>query len=148
MNRFTIQVLSGAMALLLAGSATAANCLPQVRDGWIRLTPGGMQMMLAGFGRIENPCTTPATITAARSAAFADVSLHRTRVVDGISRMRAVVQLPIAANGTAVFAPGAFHLMLMQPARPLKAGDHVGIDFRLQDGRNFHGDFVVRPLGE
>lgn len=148
MNRPAINVLCGVMALLLAGSASAADCLPQVRDGWIRLSPGGMQMMLAGFGRIENHCAKPTTVTAAHSAAFADVSLHRTSVVDGISRMRAVARLPIAANAAAVFEPGALHLMLMQPARPLKAGDHVRIDFSLQDGRDFHGDFVVRPLGE
>jgi copper(I)-binding protein len=147
MNRPAISVLCGVVALLLAGSASAADCLPKVHGGWIRLSPGSMQMMLAGFGRIENHCAMPATVTAAHSAAFADVSLHRTSVVDGISRMRAIAQLPIAANGVGVFEPGALHLMLMQPAGPLKAGDHVRIDFRLQDGRDFHGDFVVRPFG-
>jgi len=35
----------------------------------------------------------------------------------------------------------------MQPGKALKAGDHVAIDFRLQDGREFRGDFVVRPIG-
>lgn len=144
MNRPTITALCGAMFLLLSGSASAGNCVPQVRDGWIRLTPGGMQMMLAGFGRIENKCPTAMTITGARSARFADVTLHRTSLVDGISRMRPVPQLSIATHGVAVFEPGALHLMLMQPGKALKAGDHVEIAFRLQDGRAFRGDFVVR----
>jgi len=137
----------GVLSCLLAGSAFAADCMPAVRDGWIRVPPGAMQMMLAGFGRIENRCPRAATIVAARSGAFADVSLHRTSLVDGISRMRAVAQLPVAANGAVEFKPGALHLMLMQPGKALKAGDHVAIDFRLQDGREFRGDFVVRPIG-
>ena len=145
MNRRSILVLCSAVAMLsLSAAASAADCLPQVRDGWSRLTPGGMQMMLAGFGRIENRCPLPVSITGARSAEFADVSLHRTSLVDGISRMRPVPQLPIPKNGVAVFEPGALHLMLMQPGKPLKAGDHVEIDFRLQDGRDFRGDFVVQ----
>lgn len=105
-------------------------------------------MMLAGFGRIENRCPAGAAIVGARSAAFADVSLHRTSLVDGISRMRPVPVLRVAAKGAVMFEPGALHLMLMQPAKPLKPGDHVTIDFRLQDGGHFRGDFVVRPVGE
>jgi hypothetical protein len=148
MNRFAILAACGLLAGLLAGSASAADCLPAVRDGWIRVPPGGMQMMVAGFGRIENRCSVAAMIVGARSDAFADVSLHRTSLVDGISRMRAVPELPVAANGVALFEPGALHLMLMQPGKPLKPGDHVAIEFRLQDGRRFRGDFVVRPIGE
>ena len=147
MDKHAIKPLVAAVVMLLAGRASAADCLPDVHGGWIRLAPGRMQMMLAGFGRVENPCPGSTTITSARSAAFADVSLHRTSLVDGISRMRAVPRLPIAANGAVAFEPGALHLMLMQPAKPLKAGDHVRIEFHLLDGRDFHGDFVVRNPG-
>lgn len=146
MNRFAIVAACAILSGLLAGNAFAADCLPTLRDGWIRVPPGGMQMMLAGYGRIENQCPAAATIVAAQSDAFADVSLHRTNLVDGVSRMRAVPELQVAAHGSAVFEPGALHLMLMQPGKPLKPGDHVAIDFRMQDGRHFHGDFVVRPI--
>ena len=147
MNRFAIVAACGLFFLLSAGRAFAADCLPTVREGWIRVSPGGMQMMLAGFGRIENRCPAAATVVGARSAAFTDVSVHRTSVVDGISRMRAVPQLPVAANGAVTLEPGGLHLMLMQPGKPLKPGDHVAIEFRLHDGRHFSGDFVVRPIG-
>ena len=52
--------------------------MPVVRDGWIRLVPGGMPMQ-AGFGRIENACAMPATIVGARSAAHASAELHETQ---------------------------------------------------------------------
>ncbi|MUV15172.1 copper chaperone PCu(A)C [Lysobacter sp. HX-5-24] len=120
-----------------------AACLPVVRDGWIRLVPGGMPMH-AGFARIENACKAPATIKSAKSAAYASVEMHETRLVDGVSRMRAVPALPLAANGSAEFKPGGLHLMLMDPTSTLKAGDKVTIDFVLQDGRVVHGAFAVR----
>jgi hypothetical protein len=148
MNRFAIIAACGILSCLMAGGAFAADCLPTLRDGWIRVPPGGMQMMLAAYGRIENRCPGAATIVGARSDAFADVSLHRTTLADGVSRMRAVPELQVAANGSAVFEPGALHLMLMQPGKPLKPGDHVTIEFRLRDGGRFRGDFVVRPAGE
>jgi copper(I)-binding protein len=126
-----------------AKEKAGASCSPVVRDGWIRLVPGGMPMH-AGFGRIENACKAPATITGAKSAAYASVELHETKLVDGVSRMRAVPSLAIAANGSAAFKPGGLHMMLMDPVSPLKAGDKVTIEFKLQDGRTVRGEFVVR----
>jgi copper(I)-binding protein len=131
---------------LLSLSACARDCAPQVRDGWVRMPPGDMPMM-AGFGRIENRCPTPATIVSASSPAFGDTSLHETRIVDGVSRMRAVPDLRIAPDDAAVLKPGGLHLMLMQPRAPLKAGSKVAIEFRLQDGRTLLGEFEVRANG-
>lgn len=135
------------LLIALCGAAFARECTPQVRDGWIRLGPAGMSMM-AGFGRVENRCPTPITITSASSAAFADASLHETRIVGGMSRMRAVRELRLAPEQTAVLKPGGLHLMLMQPRTPLKAGSKVAIEFALSDGRKLLGEFEVRkPAG-
>lgn len=132
-------------SLLLAASlpASATGCLPQVHDGWIRMPPMNLPMM-AGYARIENRCREPATIVSADSAAFADTSLHETRVEGGISRMRATPALRIPAGGSAILEPGGSHLMLMQPRTPLQAGRKVTIEFLLQDGRRLRGEFEVR----
>lgn len=133
------------MLLVAAGQACAGECLPRLREGWIRLAPGAMAMpMLAGFGRIENPCTAAVTVVGARSPAFGDVSLHRTSLSGGISRMRPVPELAIAAGGVAILAPGGLHLMLMQPAAPIAAGAKVPVSLRLQDGREVAGELVAR----
>jgi periplasmic copper chaperone A len=100
--------------------------------------------MMAGFARIANQCPAPATIVGASSPAFGSVQLHETRVVDGISRMRAVPELRLAPDGIAVLKPGGLHLMLMQPRAPLKAGSRVAIEFELSDGRKLLGEFEVR----
>jgi copper(I)-binding protein len=149
------------LAALLAGLASAAcarapdpqatatakdasACLPQVHDGWIRLTPGPMAMH-AGFARIANPCTAPAAITGADSASYGSISVHETTLDNGVSRMRAVPVLRIPAQGETVLRPGGLHLMLMQPHGSLAPGGTVEIAFRLEDGRAVRATFEVRP---
>lgn len=123
--------------------ANAGSCAPRVRDGWVRLVPGGMPMH-AGYGRIENACAAPATIVSASSPSYRSVMVHESRVVDGMSEMRMVRELRIRPGDSAVLKPGGLHLMLMDPASVLKPGSHVAIDFALKDGRHVLGDFEVR----
>lgn len=137
-----------ALALLASGVAVAApatGCLPKVEGAWIRMPPAGLPMM-AGYARISNPCKAPLAIVAAHSGAFADTSLHETRVEGGISRMRATPSLRLAPAASVTLAPGGFHLMLMNPVKPLHAGDRVAIEFTLEDGRRFSVPFEARPI--
>ena len=136
-----------ALATLSLG-ACSRDCAPQVRDGWIRLLPGSTQSasgsMQAGFGRIDNRCPMPATIVSTSSAAYGHVALHESKVVDGVSRMRAVPELRLAPDGSAVLQPGGLHLMLMEPTATLKPGSRVAIEFTLKDGRLVLGEFEAR----
>jgi copper(I)-binding protein len=118
-------------------------CTPRVRDGWVRLVPGGMPMH-GGFGRIENMCAAPATIVSASSPSYGSVMLHESRIVDGVSEMRMLQELRIRPDDAAVLKPGGLHLMLMDPKSKLKPGSRVAIDFVLKDGRHVLGDFEVR----
>jgi copper(I)-binding protein len=136
-------VLVLAFVLGLPLSACARDCTPQVKDGWIRLLPGGMPMH-AGFGRIDNRCPMPVSIVSASSPAYGSVELHESKLIDGVSRMREVPELRIGPDGAAVLQPGGLHLMLMQPKAPLKPGSRVAIQFALKDGRTLLGEFEVR----
>lgn len=131
-----------ALGLSLAAAAQARECA-RVQEAWIRMPPASMPMM-AGFGRVVNGCPRPLTIVAARSPAFASVELHETRIVDGISRMRAVPELRLPPDGSALFKPGGLHLMMMRPRAPLKSGSKVVVEFVLSDGRSLLGEFEVR----
>lgn len=143
------RIRTGLLLLLSTLSATAGarECAPSIREGWLRMPPAAMPMM-AGFGRIENRCPTPVTIVGVSSPAFADTSLHETRIVDGVSRMRALPELRIAPDSAATLKPGGLHLMLMQPHAPLQPGSKVAVEFALKDGGKLLGEFVVRKAGE
>jgi len=144
--RLALSVLLAVVSLAACardGDGTGATCTPRVRDGWVRLVPGGMPMH-AGFGRIENSCVAPATIVSASSPSYGSVMLHESRIVDGVSEMRMVQELRIKPDDAAMLKPGGLHLMLMDPTSTLKPGSHVAIDFALKDGRHVVGDFEVR----
>ena len=124
-----------------AASTPKAGCL-SIEDGWIRLPPAP-RPMLAGFGRIINRCADARELVAVRSPRFGEVSLHQTRVVDGVSRMRELERLPIAAGGQALLQPGGLHLMLMQPDSTLVEGERVPLVLVLEDGRELQAQLVV-----
>lgn len=125
----------------------AAACSPTVNDGWVRLPPMAMPM-LAGFGRIANPCDDAVTIVAATSPGFGEVSIHETRIEAGVSKMRAIPSIRIEPGQSAELKPGGLHLMLMHPVAPLAAGTSVPVEFRLDDGRVLRSQFQARAPGQ
>lgn len=142
MDRRIVTICS--LALLLAPAVSAAaGCLPKVRDAWIRMPPAAMPMT-AGFARIENPCLAQVEVVGAESLAFADVSLHETRQENGMSRMREVERLPVAAGRSVELRPGGLHLMLHGPYRPVAPGERVVVTLKLGDGRDLPVTFEVR----
>ncbi|UNK56785.1 copper chaperone PCu(A)C [Pseudoxanthomonas daejeonensis] len=138
-----------ALVLLAMQAASAATPVPadpaclSLEDGWIRMPPAP-RPMLAGFGRIENRCATGQALVAVRSPRFGEVSLHETRLVDGVSRMREIERLPVAAGAEAVLQPGGLHLMLMQPDAALAEGERVPLVLVLEGGREVPATLTVR----
>lgn len=135
-------VLLGLCAFATSAAAAEPACV-SVHGGWVRLPPGAMPMA-AGYGKIRNDCRGAVVVIGAGSKAFGDVSLHETTLVDGVSRMREVERLPIAAGATVELKPGGLHLMLMQPEVALKAGAALPLRLSLDDGRKVDATLQVR----
>ena len=136
--------------VLLAVAGVAASAVAQAAPspcvrldgGWIRFP--AMAHMAGGFGRIDNGCKTALTVTSASSEAFGEVSLHETTQADGVSRMREVERLPLAAGKGAELKPGGLHLMLMGSKAALQEGQRVPLVLGLSDGTQVRGEMVVR----
>ncbi|MDT3501110.1 copper chaperone PCu(A)C [Stenotrophomonas maltophilia] len=135
----------GVLLLLCASAASAAEsrCVT-VEQGWVRLPPNSAMPMTAGYGTIVNRCAAAVTVVGAGSRAFGDVSLHETTVVDGVSRMREVERLPIAAGARAELKPGGLHLMLMEGKGALKEGQVVPLHLQLEGGGTASATLTVR----
>jgi copper(I)-binding protein len=112
-------------ALALLGAALPAAACPglAVENAWIREAPPGA-LMTAAYAQLANRSAQALVVDGAFGADFAAAELHRTVVENGMFRMNQDV-LPIAPGARAALEPGGWHLMLMRPARPLKAGDTV-----------------------
>jgi len=124
------------LVLLAACNSARVENEPAFEDAWIRALPSGVKMT-AGFGTLTNPGSEPLEIAAFTSPSFGDVSLHRTEIINGISKMREVRNAVIDSGSHLVLEPGSYHLMLMMPAAEIQAGQVITLDMTLADGRQF-----------
>ena len=126
---------------LMPWPALAQHAAVEASAAWVRRAPPDA-MMLAGYLTLTNTGDAPAELESAHSDAFGSVEVHRTVIVDGISRMRAVPNLRIAPGESVRFSPGGMHLMLMQPVAQL--GERVDIVFVWRDGSHLTVAFALQ----
>jgi len=132
--------LISALSVVPAASEEAGV---SVRDAWIREAPPGMTMM-AGYMKMRNNTSRPQFLVAASSSGFESVMIHHTIVKDGMAGMVHLSQIELAPIASLIFAPGGYHLMLMNPKRTLRAGDPVVINLEFRSGLVLPVAFEVR----
>ena len=137
---FVCLILALTLTLIHAASEEAGV---SVRDAWIREAPPGLTMM-AGYMALRNNTARPQVLVAASSSAFATVMIHRTILKDGMAGMVHASQIELAPNASLIFAPGGYHLMLMNPKRALRAGDPVVINLEFRGGLVLPVAFEIR----
>ncbi|TPW10797.1 MAG: hypothetical protein FD130_2122, partial [Halothiobacillaceae bacterium] len=67
------------------------------------------------------------TLTTLSSPAFASIEIHESQQHGDMLHMEQHKELAIAAHHRVVFAPNGLHLMLIDPQRPLRAGESVAV---------------------
>ncbi|MBC8006652.1 MAG: copper chaperone PCu(A)C [Prolixibacteraceae bacterium] len=133
----------GLILALTAVPAASEEAAVSVRDAWVRETPPGMTAM-AGYLKLRNKTSRPLVLVAASSPGFATVMIHRTIVKNGMTGMAHASQIELGPNASLIFAPGGYHLMLMNPKRTLRAGDAVVINLEFRGGPVLPVAFEVR----
>ena len=125
--------------VLWAGLLTGTAALPdahsadvQVKDAWIRWLPAN----LPGGGYMT-PINT-------RGADYGEVSIHQTRIREGLTEMARMESVELKPLIPVRFAEGGYHLMLMQPKRSLRPGDRVPITLHFAQGPSIEVPFEVR----
>ena len=119
----------------------------RVTDAWIRLLPGAAPA--GGYFVLHNGTAQPAVLVGAASDAFGQVMMHKTTEERGVTRMVHLERIDVAAGGKLAFAPGGYHLMLMQPSRKFSAGERIRFTLEFAGGRKLAAHFEVRgPAGK
>ena len=119
----------------------------RVEEAWIRMLPGGTPA--GGYFVLHNDARQPAVLVSTTSPAFGQVMMHKTTEEGGVSRMLHVDSVDVPTGGKVVFAPGGYHLMLMQPTRKLAPGERIPITLEFLDGRRVAAEFKIRgPAGK
>jgi hypothetical protein len=146
MSRPTASIL---LAALLAGLVTAGGARAAEADhvhasqAWIRVLPGALPA--AGYVTLRNDGDQPAILRGASSPAYAQVMLHQSDSSRGMSHMTMLDRLTIPAHGQVALAPAGYHLMLMDAAKPVPAGETVTLTLRFDDGSTLPTGFLARP---
>ncbi len=125
--------LVGLILALTAIAAAAEEAGVSIRDAWVREAPPGATMM-AGYMVLKNNTPRSQVLVAARSSGFATVMIHRTVVKGGLTGMEHAPKIELLPNASLLFAPGGYHLMLLNPKRALHAGDRVDINLEFLGG--------------
>ncbi len=131
--RWRQMVFAGLISALTAIAAATEEAGVSVRDAWVRETPPGMAMT-AGYMVLQNKTSRPQVLVAARSSGFETVTIHRTIAREGMTGMEHAPQIELLPNASLLFAPGGYHLMLLNPKRTLHAGDRVDITLEFRGG--------------
>jgi len=134
--------LAMVLCLAFAGAVRAAGHLASVDHARIRLLPGNLA--LAGYFDLTNTGKRPLTLAGASSGAFRGVMMHLTIHSGGQTRMVQAENLEVPPGQTLHFAPGGYHLMLMDRSRPLAVGDHVPIRLEFSGGHSMEVIFTVK----
>lgn len=145
MKRFLRAATLSCCSLLLANHSLAAQGW-NAKQAWVPEAPPVASVM-AGYVMFENTSDQPIVVVHAESPQFDTVEFHRTVDKDGMARMVKQEQLVIEPGNMLHLSPGGYHLMLIGPKQPYRAGDTIEVRFESQAGKIQTVKFVVKKAG-
>ncbi|HEY4164054.1 MAG TPA: copper chaperone PCu(A)C [Dongiaceae bacterium] len=89
---------------------------------WARATPGASTVGVI-YLEIKNAGAAPDRLMKIETAAAQSAAVHSMEMQNGMMMMQPEGPLDLDAGKSVVLKPGGMHIMLMNLAKPLKAGD-------------------------
>jgi periplasmic copper chaperone A len=145
-------------SLLLAGLAGLASPIVaaahdfkagplEIRHPWSRATPPGAKVA-GGYLVVRNGGSEPDRLVGASAEIAGQAEMHEMSVQEGVMKMRPVAGgLEVPARGELALEPGAYHLMLRDLKRPLKAGESFDGVLTFEKAGEVKVSFKVEALG-
>jgi hypothetical protein len=131
------------------GLSSIASATVTVKDAWVRGTVPA-QKTSAAYMTITS--TTDAKLVGVESRIAKRAELHTTMIMGGVNHMRAAESVELPAGKAVELKPGGHHVMLMDLAKPIVAGQRVPLVLTIEDaaGKRTRVEVsaAVRPLGQ
>jgi len=140
--KLSIPMISALILSLSSAQMHAAESKINISHAWVQEAPPSAEV-LAGYMDLQNQSPQAQVLLGAHSADFKSVMLHQTVTKGGMTHMNHSPQIEIKAGSTLQFSPGGYHLMLMNPKKPLHQGDQVQITLEFQSGLAFPVIFKI-----
>ena len=135
------------LGAVLAAAALAARAEVTAANAWARATVPGQQTSAAYMTLMS---TEDAKLVAVSSPAARKAQVHTSMMMSGVMHMHEVEALDLPAGKPVELKPGGHHVMLMELAKPLKAGEQVPLTFTIRDSKGRSSTLAVqatvRPL--
>lgn len=117
-----------------------------VRAPWARATPGGAKV--AGvYLEIEAAAGAEDRLIGARSPVSSVVEIHDHINDGGVMRMRRIEAIAVKGTAAVILKPGGLHVMLMDLAQPLKAGETVKLTLLFEKAGALEIEAPIMPIG-
>jgi periplasmic copper chaperone A len=133
-------------ALVLPGLASAAVT---VKEAWVRGTVPA-QKSTAAYMTITSSET--ARLVGISTPAAKRAQIHASMVMAGVSHMHEIEVLDLPAGKAVQLKPGGHHVMLLELAKPMAAGEKVPLVLTVEDVKGKRSqvkvEAEVRPLGQ
>ena len=81
---------------------------------------------------LTNLGSRPDALLSVTTTAAGISQLHEERLADGVVSMRMLASLPLPPGEPVMLQPKGNHIMLMQLAHPLAAGEHIALELHFQ----------------
>ncbi|MEW6413643.1 MAG: copper chaperone PCu(A)C [Pseudomonadota bacterium] len=117
------------VTVLIAPSAWAVNV--SVADAWARATMPGQKVSGA---YMKLTADADAKLIGASSPAVPRVEMHEMKMDGEVMRMREVRAIDLPRGKTVSLEPGGYHIMLMNLARPIAAGEVIPLTLTIESG--------------
>lgn len=130
----SVSPIAAAIAFSLGLLASPAHAQVKVENAWVRgAVPG--QMSTGAFLDVTSP--GDAKLVKVESPVAAVVEVHVSEMKNDLMTMRAVPSVTLPAGKQVRFAPGGYHIMLMDLKQPVKNGESVPLKLTVEaaDGK-------------
>ena len=118
-----------------------------IEHPWARATPPRAGVAGA-YMVIENHGTEGDRLLGGSTDAAGKVQIHSMTMDGGVMKMRQLTDgLELPAGETITLAPGGYHLMLVDPVKPLKEGERVPITLDFEKAGSVGVDLTVEGIG-
>jgi len=147
MIRSTISVTGLVVLLTSAAPLWAADVADriQVTEPSVRAVPPG-QNQTGAYLTLHNTDKQGHALVKAASPAARATELHTVVDEGGMTKMRPVAKMDIAAGGSTRLQPGGLHIMLIGLKQPLAEGANVPLTLIFEDGSHKEISAPVRAI--
>jgi copper(I)-binding protein len=135
--------ITAVMAVLTSAGHAGDEAAPvRADDAWIRWLPANLPA--AGYVTLRNQSDQSMTLIGASSVDYASAMFHKSSVQNGVAKMLMADTIVIEPHAEVSFARAGYHIMLIDPKREVRPGDHVLVTLHFAGGQSSQVQFDVR----